>query len=158
MTRTDDEIRSRIAELEHRDFFGFVRSDLIDYLPYADAKPFLKEGVTEADWTPRPRDDDAIIGQIREYMPFAWEKANDCRGLSASRSMNHMQAWLWMLGHDEAAAALDDYELYGKPQLRAICERFDIDWRALDDGRWTNHEIGDGMPAPEASIDLPFGA
>jgi hypothetical protein len=66
-----------------------------------------------------------------------------------------MQAWLWLLGDEYRGAVeeLNDYDHYGKPQLRAICERLDIDWRSLDDGRWTNEEMEDGYdPLPAAQI------
>jgi len=74
-------------------------------------------------------------------MPFAWEKANGCRGISASRSLRHMVAWLWLDGQDEFLEKwndLRDYEYYGKPQLIAICELYGIDWKKFDDGVRTN--------------------
>lgn len=155
--RTSSEISARIKELESNDFWSFQRGDLIDYLPFSEAKPHLKEGVTAKQWQPQPSDRESVISQIKEYMPFAWEKANDRRGLSAGRSINHMQAWLWMLGEDAAAEALEDYSLYGKPQLRAICERYDIDWRAMDDGLWTNSEDDDGSsPEGHPALNLPW--
>ncbi len=158
--RTDAEIIARMEAVKANDFFGTISGDLMEYLGYEAAKPFLKEGVTLEQFTEaglgKPRDRDSIVGQIKQYMGFAWDKANNCRGLSAGRSLNHMQAWLWMLGEDAAADALDHYTLYGKPQLRAICERYGIDWRALDDGHWRNDEDGDGQPAPSDGLVLPF--
>ena len=160
--RTDEEILAKMKAVEADDFFGSIREDLIEFLPFEHAKPFLKDGVTAEQWAPaiKQRDRDTVIGLIRGYMNFAWDKANNGRGLSANRSLNHMQAWLWMLGEDEAADALfAEYELYGKPQLRAICEHFGIDWRALDDGRWANDECGDGVPADDApAVTLPWRA
>lgn len=163
--RTDAEILAHIDELGSRDtkgvtfqgaFFGFIQSDLVSYLSYEAAKPFLKDGVTPDQWDPPPRDAESIKGAIAEYMPFAWEKANNCRGLSAGRSLNHMQAWLWMLREEAVAVAIDDYSLYGKPQLRAICERFGIDWRSMDSGRWKASDYDDGAPAPAETIPLPW--
>jgi hypothetical protein len=82
-------------------------------------------------------------------MPFAWEKANDCRGLSANRSIEHMTAWLWMLGDDLADKMDGLYEYYGKPCLRAICEKYGCKWQQWDDGVWRNSEDDDGI-APRA--------
>lgn len=149
--KTDQEILDRIKEIEDDDFFGFQSSDLIGFLSYDAAKPFLEEGVTAEAWnadrqTPTR---EAVIEKILSYMPFAWEKANDCRGLSAGRSIEHMKAWLWMLG-DELHAKLDDiYEFYGKPCLRVICEKYGWDWKQWDDGVWRKSEDDDGDPPPE---------
>lgn len=157
--KTDQEIKARIRELESTDFFGFIRSDLIEYLPFDDAKEYFKEGVTSDQWTPRPRDHASVVAQILDYMPFAWDKANNCRGLSAGRSLNHMQAWLWAAGEDAAAEGIDDYSMYGKPQLRAICEHFGWDWRQWDNDEWTNNEGHRGSPADSIlPVELKWAA
>lgn len=145
--KTVDEILAEITRVEAEDFFGFIRGDLIQALPFEAAQPFLKEGMTADQWVQCT--DPA--GEIRNYMPFAWDKANGCRGLSAGRSVNHMQAWLWLDGKDELAKRLEDvYEFYGKPCLVLVCKAYDIDWRALDDGIWRNDEDSDGMSAESA--------
>lgn len=157
MTRTDDEIVAHIAAIKDEDWMGTITSDLVIHLPYERAKPWLKEGTTAEQWgEPRPRDRDTLIGKIAEYMPFAWEKANNCRGLSAARSLDHMRAWLWMLGEDEAAHEIQTYTLYGKPHLAAICEKFGIDWKALDDMIWRNNEMEDELSAPRTASTLPW--
>lgn len=156
--KTTQQIVDRIKMLDsdrhlNEDFFGFIRSDLIEALPFADAKPFLKSTATDDAW---PTDkllttDEKVIARLTEYMTFAWEKANNCRGLSAARTLDHMRAWLWLLGEDKASDGIAEYDLYGKPQLRAICEHFKIDWRALDDGHWRSSEREDGKPADAVS-------
>lgn len=150
-SRTTPEILAKIEKLKAEDFFGFATGDLISYLSFEEAKPFLKEGTTAEMWgAPLPRDHESVKSQIVDYMPFAWDKANNCRGISASRSISHMGTWLWMLGLDEASEQIQDYDRYGKPQLRQICEHFGVDWRALDDGEWRNDEMQDGGPPPES--------
>ena len=157
--RTDDDILKHIKAIEDSDFFGFIRNDLLEYLPFEHVKEHLKEGVTSDQWTPRPRDRDSIVAQILDYMPFAWDKANNCRGLSAGRSLNHMQAWLWMASEEDAAEGIDDYSMYGKPQLRAICDHFGWNWRQWDNDDWTNNEGQRGSPADSiASIELKWAA
>lgn len=155
LQKAPDEILARIAEIEAADWLGFERSDLIEYLPFAQAKPFLKEGVTSEDWQPQSQ---SPIEKIKEYMSFAWDKANGNRGISAGRSISHMRAWLWLAGEDDFLAKvgnLDDYEYYGKPQLRAICEHLDIDWQQYDDGRWTNDEMSDGVGPDDVPALVP---
>lgn len=158
--RTIDEIAAKIPTCD--DLFGTVRGDLMEWLPFDRAVKLdlLKEGATEAKWNaagfPRPLTDDSAINEIKSYMPFAWGKANDCRGLSAGRSLCHMSAWLWLLGVDDSDEQLDDYSHYGKPQLRAICEAFGVDWKALDDGHWRNDESDRGAgPSDHFKLNLP---
>lgn len=148
--RTNKEILARIEAVADRDWIGTMRGDLVSRLSFEDAKPFLKDDASATDWgEPRPRDREGILAEMLDYMPFAWEKANNNRGISASRSLEHMSAWLWLLGHDAAADQVLRYDLYGKPRLRAICEAFEWDWRQWDDGRWTNDEMSDGHTPPE---------
>jgi hypothetical protein len=137
--RTDAEIVAHIREITDRDWLGTITADLAMYLPFEEARQFLSIGV-DAGWTQLDRSPDTVKKQMLDYMDFAWGKANDCRGISAGRSLNHMAAWLWMLGEDQVATALESYMYYGKPQLRAICEHYGWDWRTWDDGEWRNEE------------------
>ena len=155
--RTDAEILARIETVKERglDWLGTQRWDLVLRLPYELAKPYLKEGVGEEDWKPSPRDEEAVRAEMHDYMDFAWDKANNRRGISAGRSLAHMAAWLWLVGLNEAADAMDHYDYYGKPHLRAICEHFDWNWRKWDDERWTTDELVDGLAPPESVDPLP---
>ena len=87
MKRTQNEILKRIEEVKSYDFLGFERNDYIDFLDFEHAKIFLKDGTKKEDWeggeNPRPFTDP--IKDMKEYMDFAWEKANGCRGISANR-------------------------------------------------------------------------
>lgn len=136
--RTDLEIVNRIRELAATDFFGFESTDLLTCLPYDKAKEFLKPETTEEKWKEvfTPRDRESVLKRMEEYMSFAWEKANNCRGLSAARSMNHYSAWVWLLGDD--LGNLNDYEYYGKDNLVKICQKYGWDHHQWDDGIRTN--------------------
>lgn len=149
--RTQQEILDRIAAIKADDIFGFQSSDLIAYLDFEHAKPFINAGVTAEEWgtgrDTRPSPADAI----KSYMAFAWDKANNCRGLSAGRSVEHMKSWLWLDGKDELAAKLDGvYEYYGKPCLYLVCKEYGIEWTELDNDHWTNDEDSVGLNAGEA--------
>lgn len=127
--RTDAEIIARIRDLATEDFFGFERGDLMVRLPFAVAmaEAFLKPDAPEADWPLASRDAEALRVEIRDYLPFAREKCDDERGLSAMRSVNHFRAWTWLLGDDEAVAFLsdeDNYAPYGRPMLDYLTARF----------------------------------
>lgn len=122
MNRTQEEIVARMEEIKDRDFFGHQRSDLLDYLDFEHAKPYLKEGVTPEQWEEVLRDTMSPNARMIDYMSFAWEKANGERGLSAARTMDHYTSWLWLDGDETLHKTLENYTEYGKPQLREICE------------------------------------
>jgi hypothetical protein len=129
--RTQEEILKRIDEVKENDAFGYQTTDLLEYLEFESAKKFLTPDVTKDEWkqqenTPR----EVMI----DYMDFAWQKANDKRGLSASRSMEHYTSWLWLDGDEELYQTLANYEFYGKPQLVKICEYLGLDPNKYDDG------------------------
>ena len=147
--RTDEQILDRIKEVREHDHFGFGWPDLVYRLPFEKAKQFLKEDAKSEDWKAAPRDHESLLKEMKDYMTFAWTKANDCRGISAYRSLLHMESWLWLLGEDEFINKLDiqNYTHYGKPQLRAICEKYNIDWKSLDDGEWRNSETSNPSSA-----------
>jgi hypothetical protein len=136
--RTPDEIVARIEEVGPQDIFGHQVNDLVEFLPYDRAIRFLKEGITSEDWGARRQETPAEL--VRDYLPFAWEKANECRGLSAGRSLEHMKAWLWLDGLDKVLPRLSNYDCYGKGQLVLISEIYGYDWYSVDNGVWTNHE------------------
>ena len=151
---TTERIITKINQTRNR-IFGFIASDLIAYLDFKDAQPFLKPDAVEAEWKPESRDPDDIMKAMKGYMEFAWGKANNCRGLSADRSIQHMAAWMFMLGEYGISERLDDdprdeYCYYGKPQLRAICQKYGWDWKKWDNGHWTNSESDDPITADQA--------
>ena len=134
--RTDDEIISRINVVADRDFFGFEVSDLVVRLEYEKAKQFIPPDVTQKDWEVVSREPADVISMMRDYMPFAWEKANDGRSLSAGRSLSHYSAWIWLAGDD--LGDLLEYEFYGKDKLVLICNHYGWDSSEWDDGVRTN--------------------
>lgn len=149
MQRTQVEIMNRINLIEKQDFFGFQSSDLIGYLDYNNALLYVNEDIkqtlTETEWDEKYKSKLTPEEQIKDYVSFAWDKANDCRGLSASRSIEHMKAWLWLDGQDVLADRMNSiYEYYGKTCLVVICQYYDIDWKQYDDGVWVNNECDEG--------------
>ena len=142
--RTDDQILAKVQSLKERnkEFMLFGATELWDViirLPFEKAKPFLHETQKIEDWKIAPRDRESILKEMYDYMPFAWDKANDYRGLSASRSMEHYQAWVWLAGDD--LGDLSNYEYYGKDHLARICEYYGWDYSCWDDGVRRNSAI-----------------
>jgi hypothetical protein len=139
--RTDEEILQRIDERKGGDLFGFEVDEYSEFLSYEAAKPFLKDGVKKSEWDEGKlkKDKESIKAIMLNYMPFAWSKANDCRGISAGRSLQHYQAWLWMAG--DFISGLMNYEHYGKEKLIEICNLYGWDYKQWDDGVRVNSEM-----------------
>jgi len=143
--RTQQEIVEKINSVKNRDFLCAMASDLIGYLDYEHAKEYLKPEVTAEEWnyTPPATEEEfrkQVLKGMEEYMPFAWDKANDCRGISAGRSMQHYMMWVWLLGDESVFGDLEQYEYYGKDNLVRICEHYGWDHKQWDDGRRVNFD------------------
>ncbi len=132
----------RIANGEVSDFFGSRAGDLVEHLEFEQAREFLKPEGTAEEWKAKPLTREGVEAEMREYLSFAWDKANNCRGLSASRSMDHFSTWLWMIGDPELTSGFDaiEYEHYGKEKLIYISEKVGFDWKEVDDNIRTNGE------------------
>lgn len=147
--RSQEEIVERIKDIqENGDMLTkqFSFNDLVMFLDYDHAREFLKEGTTREDWEqgdlPLPKNDP--IQEIKDYMPFAWMKAMDERGISANRSVIHMTQWLWLAGDEELYEMLDGglYGYYGTVALKKVCEKYDIPMedkhgRKFEDHTWS---------------------
>lgn len=152
---TQEQIVARINERQGDDVFGFEWGEYLRALDFEHAKSFLKDGVTADEWTP----DIMNVGDARkvmaDYLSFAFDKANNCRGISANRSVMHYIAWTWLAGDADFSKKLaqsmsDDYRYYGKPQLVMVAEHYGLDWRKYDNDDWTNYEGSPGIPADRA--------
>lgn len=137
---TQRELVGRIAKRESEDVFGFEMQDLAVYLDRDHIRPFLKEDVSVDDWTPDDHTREAVLARMLDYMPFAWEKANDQRGLSANRSVQHFIAWTFAAGDREFSDELirmydEEYQHYGKEILERVCQHYGWDAGQWDDGK-----------------------
>lgn len=133
MNRTQEEIIERLRTNESRDPFGFTSSDLLEWLDFENAKEFLKEGTSKEVWDEVVNKRKPVVDQMKGYMSFAIEKANDERGLSAGRSMCHYQNWLWLIGEDSLAEEMPTYDDYGKNNLQKVCEFLKLDSSQLQE-------------------------
>lgn len=140
--RKQEEIIERFKAAAPRDPFGFESGEYLRALNKEALETlrgeFIKEDADLSEFEPDLTSDEAIRTQCIEYMDFAWQKANDCRGISAARSLSHYRAWLWLLGEDQFDDQLEDYEFYGKDELIKVCEFLDLDHKQWDDGVRTN--------------------
>lgn len=149
--------------IRERDMLGLTYGDCIEYMSFEEATPYLNDEYIkkveegEETWDYKEYIPDRIIEDIKDYLPFAWDKANNCRGISAWRSILHFQNWFYMLGDkdiDKLVDTIGDYSYYGKPQLVLISELVGFDQRKYDDGIWRNSELGNGLDEKEINLKI----
>lgn len=135
--KTVTEIKKKITKGFENDFFGFGVSDILGALPFEDAKEYLNEEflskqTAEEEWeSKRLKSDEDVKKAMLDYLPFACEKANDERGLSADRSIQHFIAWAWLYD-EEFQRNIEtmyntNYAPYGKPILKYISKKLGYD-------------------------------
>ena len=125
--RTQEEIMTRFEKAD--DLFGTQKGDLIDYMTFENAKPYLQEEYVskvesgEEKWEIKTDPKKEIL----EYLDFAYDKAKGERGLSAGRSMLHFRTWIWLDDekfYNEIINLIDNYTNYGIPALDKISEHY----------------------------------
>jgi hypothetical protein len=128
LPRAPDEIVAKIKELDGPDgsrllvhLLSFHREVMVMVLPWSHAKEFL-ENTTEEEWLTlvQPATVEHQTTLAREYAEFAWGKAVDHRGISAGRSVEKLNAWLWLLGRDHEVD-WTAFMPYGVPILAQVC-------------------------------------
>lgn len=134
--KSQEEIVAKIEEITaDPQMFDFRTDIFISCLSYDNAKKYLipefieKYEKGEEKWIfPSPLI--KVAQDFVDYMAFAWGKAENQRSLSASRSINKLSAWLWVLDRSDLETLIDNDELYnpyGAPALIAVCEKLGIE-------------------------------
>jgi hypothetical protein len=140
-TRTQAEIVARLAASDG--MFGFDREVLIGALDFEHAKPYLNAEVTEDQWFEDGRGERNVLSDAMAYLGFAIDKILNHRGISASRSVEKLREYAWLLGRDDVVAAMDeaDYAQYGAPQVKAFAVGMGLTWPDIPDlARMANGE------------------
>jgi len=131
--RSEKEIKGRIEDMGGA--FDFDGEVLSKYLPWESVKETYKDEYVakvesgEKKYTKIDSIQEAVQDFL-DYMVFAWTKAEDERGLSASRSVSKLSAWMWLLGREDLSDILNEEDLYnpyGAPALIKCCEELSIE-------------------------------
>ena len=125
--RTQEEIIKRFNE--SNDFMGTQKSDLVDLLTFENAKQFLNKEYVEsvAKWEDKWEQKTETKTTILEYLPFAYDKAEGERGISAGRSMLHFKTWIWFDDekfYNEIISDMENYTDYGIEVLNTIAAHY----------------------------------
>src|SRR3972149_3026035 len=126
--RPQEQIVKRI-ERKQKEVMSFEPEVLMLYLDFEHAKPMLKPEATEKDWngchTPYTREN--VLKEAETYMrEYGWAECQEHRGISAERTIMKMTAWAWLLEEDDLLQKMKDteYQNYGAPKLKVVCEHF----------------------------------
>jgi hypothetical protein len=140
-TRTQDEIAARIRAIPD-DLFGFRTEVLAAMLDVEHLREFCKADADLDGYEPLTAE--AQVEEARRYLEFAFGKALDHRGISASRSVDKMREHAWLMGRDDVVEAMQraEYAQYGVPILFAFANG--MDWPIPDDPDL--RRMADGLP------------
>ena len=134
MIRTAEEIKNKIKDGFSTDVMGwFSIYDIMTALPFEEvvdelSLEFLQQRNAKEVWEEevRLKTREDVIRVMKNYLEFAWDKANNERGLSADRSIHHYIAWAWLIDDELYEKIVEMYENnyypYGKPILQYIEE------------------------------------
>ncbi len=126
--KTQEEILVRLKEIKDDDSLGFKFGVLTQFLTPTQLAPLVEDIPRTKLYQPAILEEKSILATMENYMDFAWEKALCHRGISAIRSVEKFQAWLWVLGNarDLLKFAEDEtnYPQYGAPILKRICNAY----------------------------------
>lgn len=134
--RSKEEVIEKIRKVNSENNFLDFRTDvLLEYLDFESAKEFYKEEYAEKVNSGEIKHE--YVTDLKEcaqdfldYMGFAWMKAQDERGISASRSIQKLGAWLWLMNREDLEKTINDddlYNPYGAPALIEVCKQLGIE-------------------------------
>lgn len=133
IAKTQSEILQEI-KADRGGLFDFTADVLIQFLDWESGKEFYKdEFVKEVNEGTKEKVNSLTlengVKEFLDYLEFAWGKAEDQRGLSASRSIQKLSAYLWVFGKEDLKKTLNDdslYNPYGAPALIKVSEALSI--------------------------------
>jgi hypothetical protein len=140
--RSQAEIRARFDRLrsgEEADVFGFAGEAIVEALERPSVEDLLTDPNTE--W--RTVDLDKTM---RDYLAFSVGKALGHRGISAVRSHEKFQVWLWCLNDQDLTDRFESapYPQYGAPKLHVLVDHFGLEtlsketFAAVSSPEWQN--------------------
>jgi hypothetical protein len=128
--RTQADILDRFRAAADDDMFGWRREVLTLPMTNESVRKALPAAEIADGRTPATLDQ--VTEDAQGYLAFAVEKILGHRGISASRSVQKLTEFAWLLGRDDVVEAIGaaEYAQYGAPQIRAFAEG--MGWPFLD--------------------------
>jgi len=132
ITRTGEEMLARLNAVAEGDVLGFRSEVLLAWMPYEQARAFLRPDTTAEEWAAAIAIEGDPDRAAEGYLEFAVGKILDHRGISAGRSVDKLGEYAWLFGRDDVVAAMDaaPYEQYGAPKVKAFAVGMGWPWPA----------------------------
>jgi len=112
--------------IDGRDF-----SRLADFFPVEDWIYLGFKPKANADINPIVWSKENLLIQLKRDLEFAFEKALDQRGISASCMYVVVKMWLWIL--EDELSECEEYAQYGLPLLKKVAVKYGFDNPIGDD-------------------------
>lgn len=116
-----------LEQMAQRDgaFDGRDACRLMDFFEVKDWPALgMKPGDGADKHVPQPWTREAVLSRLAHDLSFAFEKALDKRGISASCMHEVVKMWLWVL--EDPLQDDDRYAQYGLPLLKAVALKYDL--------------------------------
>ena len=134
---TLEQIKNHVAVKGSNCLDGRDISRLSAFFPVEDWPALglqLRDGVDPSTVEPpEPFTPEAVRTQLARDLAFAFEKALNKRGLSASFMYEVVKMWMWVLEDDLQAWNDDNYAQYGLPFLKAVAVKHGLPNEIGDD-------------------------
>ena len=139
MKPTQEQLMARIVERAQEDAMQFEVPDYVVYLDKEHAKlvyPPEMHAKIDEHWSQGQWSEDDVRKRIVDYVPHAFQWANEKLDYETMRACGHFIAWAWLLGDHEFSDELigQEWSAFGKPCFRRVAERYGVAWETLDDG------------------------
>lgn len=156
--RTQDEIVARIRDIEQNndDIMEWRRGVLVSVLDFEHAREFLAPVVEEHIWDRDYMLTVSVNGAAEDYLRFAVGKILAHRSISASRSVNKLREYAWLLGQDDVVDAMDaaPYPMYGAPKVKAFADGMGWSFPNLTSRTDTRdvNRMAEGLPCRDVCV------
>ena len=124
---SQDEI-VKLMQKHSKSGFDFAPEVIVNFLEVESLRQFTRP---DADLTGfKTFSFEEGVQDFLDYLVFAWGKALDERGISASRSIQKLSAWLRIYNRPDLADILNDsslYNPYGAPALLKVSNELGIE-------------------------------
>lgn len=129
MLKSHEELVEKCKEPISR--FGNDIRVYLEYLPFKYAKEYITYPEDEFTWDTETRDptEKNILHDMKGYIELAWRNVMQHDYSAAVESIDHLAAWLWILGDTELykfTMEEDNFGRFAVPILEKICTKYNF--------------------------------
>jgi hypothetical protein len=99
---------------------------LVEFFTPAEAVEMGLTVVEGADWKAKEWTNEAVLVELKGDLEFAFQKALNKRGISASLMVEVVKMWMWVLEDPLEHESDRLYAQYGLPFLKAVAVKYEL--------------------------------